>query len=101
MRKVYATFQNKTARKVLRALAQSGDGMTSGDLAKSVGRPRSTTSECVAGLVEASLVNRSLAVDGQCLYKVGEPGRVLQLLNGFERNLLTVATDNFVELWDL
>lgn len=97
---VYAAFQSKTARQILRVFANNTRGLTNGELSDAVGRPRSTISEYVAMLCNASLVTRSFTVDGRVLYEVQGRGAVLQLLAIFEQNLLSVATDHFVDLWD-
>lgn len=100
MKMVYAAFQSKTARQILRVFANNTRGLTNGELSDAVGRPRSTISEYVAMLCNASLVTRSFTVDGRVLYEVQGRGAVLQLLAIFEQNLLSVATDHFVDLWD-
>jgi len=102
MRAVYATLQSNTARKVLQALVDSSpQELTNGDLSELTRLPRSTVSESVAQLNGISLVKRSLAVDGRILYKVQGAEEVKPLLAAFQKNMLNVAADRFIDLWDL
>jgi predicted transcriptional regulator len=97
----YALLQNGTARRVLGALLRGQGELRNGDLCETAGLPRSTVSECIALLAEAGLVRRRVTVDGRALYGVQDKERTLELLAGFERNLLDIATERFTDLWDL
>lgn len=101
-RRIYALLQSKGARRVLEVLADSRDrGLTNGDLFSKLHLPRSTISEFIGSLSEAGLVSRSLNLDGRYAYKLREGEEVLQILATFRRNLLTIAADGFIDLWDL
>jgi DNA-binding IclR family transcriptional regulator len=98
---VYATLQHKTARRVLRTLTATERGLTNGELSNTNHLPRSTISECVSLLIETRLVRRSFTLDGQILYEIEDNEQVVRLLAAFEKNLLSIASDRFIELWDL
>jgi predicted transcriptional regulator len=100
MREVYATLQAKTTRNILRALVDNQNGLTNGNLSKLLNLPRSTISEHVALLGRIRLVRRSVTVEGHILYEVQEREKILRLLAVFEKNLLNVAADGFIDLWD-
>lgn len=102
MKAVYAALQSKTGRRVLRAFAESSEHqLTNGDLSSRTHLPRSTTSECVTHLCGLGLVRRSLGADGRTLYEVRDRQDLSQLLAAFQRSPLNVATDGFIDLWDL
>jgi DNA-binding IclR family transcriptional regulator len=102
MKAVYAILQGNSARKVLQALAEAGQReLTNGDLSELTRLPRSTVSESVAQLSKASLVRRSLAADGRILFRIQDREEVLALLAVFQRNLLDIAADRFIDLWEL
>jgi predicted transcriptional regulator len=102
MKAVYAILQSKTARKVLQALTDGNlHELTNGDLSERTRLPRSTVSDCVAHMSRVSLVRRSLTADGRILYQVPDKEEVLRLLAAFQRNILNIATDRFIDLWDL
>jgi len=102
MKAVYAILQSKTARKILRALAE-GDRheLTNGELSEKTRLSRSTVSECVALMSDASMVKRSLAMDGRILFTARDREEVLRLLAAFHRNMLNIAADRFIDLWDI
>lgn len=102
MRAVYAVLQNKTARRILRALGDGGEQeLTNGGLSERLHLPRSTLSECVMDLSRVNLVKRSHTLDGRILYGVQKSEEVSRLLASLDRNPLGVATDGFIDLWDL
>ena len=102
MKPVYAVLQSKISRQVLQALADSSPlELTNGDLSERTRLPRSTVSECIAHMGRASLVRRSLTADGRVLFGVQDREEVLRLLVTFQRNLLNIAADRFIDLWDL
>jgi len=102
MKAVYAVLQSKTARKVLQALVDSGPReLTNGDLSELTHIPRSTVSESVGQLSSISLVKRSLTADGRILYKVQGSKEITSILASFQRNMLSLAADRFIDLWDL
>ena len=102
MKAVYSALQNKTTRKVLQALADGHPPeLTNGDLAERTGLPRSTISECIHHIAGASMVRRSLSMDGRILYELQDKEEVLRLLAAFKRSVLNTAADRFIDLWDL
>jgi predicted transcriptional regulator len=102
MKPVYAVLQSKTARQVLQALADDGSQeLRNGDLSQRTSLPRSTVSECISRLSDVSLVRRSLMADGRVLLEVRDKEEVLRLLAAFRNNMLSLAADRFIDLWDL
>lgn len=101
MKPVYAVLQSKTSRKILQALADSTPReITNGDLSELTRMPRSTISECISHMSDLSLVRRSFTVDGRILYEVQDRDEVIRLLAAFRTNLLNLATDSFIDLWE-
>jgi len=100
-RAAYAALQSKTARRILGVLAQGQRELRNGDLCELVRLPRSTVSEYTALLSHAGLVTRRAAPDGHATYGILDRERTLELLTVFERNLLDIAADRFVDLWDI
>jgi predicted transcriptional regulator len=99
---VYATFQSNNARKILRVLSQEEpQELTNAELSVRTRLSRSTVSECVGGLIKASLIKRSVAPDGRILFGLQNGAEMIQLLSVFQRNLLSIAADRFIELWDI
>ena len=99
---VYATLQSDNARKILRVLTQEDpQELTNAELSERTSLSRSTVSECVGGMSRASLVRRSITADGRILFRVQDRAEMLQLLSVFQRNLLSIATDRFIDLWDI
>jgi predicted transcriptional regulator len=102
MKAIYAVLQSKTSRKILQTLAESSKReMTNGDVSERTRIPRSTVSERIAQMTGASLLRRTLTVDGRILYEVQDREEVLRLLASFRTNLLNIATDRFIDLWEI
>jgi len=101
MKHAFACLQSKAARRVLQRLLVSDDDTSQGDLAKIVGLPRSTTSECTALLNGANLVYRVQSLDGHAFYKVTDRERAAELLATFKRGTFDLATEGFIDLWEL
>ena len=101
MKVVYTAMQNKTVRRVLRALADSNGGLGYADLTKETLLPRSTLSEVVTNLTSVRLVARSIDVGDRARYNIVDKQVVLDLLGSFERNLLSITTDRYLDLWDM
>ncbi len=97
-RGLYSVLHNKTTRHVLRALV-SGGRLANGEISATTGLPKSTVSEHTELLCHAELVSKTITLDGT-VYEVRDPARVGDALAIFERNLLTVAADSFIDLWD-
>ena len=101
MKGVYAVLQSNTARRILRFLEDGREeDMTNGDLSERLGLPKSTLSEHLTDLSRVNLVRRSITGDGRVLYDINDREQVARLLIAFERNLLSVAADAFIDLWD-
>jgi predicted transcriptional regulator len=102
MKEVYAILQSNTARKVLQTLVDNNPReLTNGDLSERTHLPRSTVSECIKHMSSISLVRRSLTPDGRILFGVQRSEEVILALAAFQRNILNIATDRFIDLWDL
>jgi hypothetical protein len=50
-------------------------------------------------LCQTELAAKSVTLDG-VVYEIHDRARVGEALAMFERNLMTVAADSFVDLWD-
>jgi DNA-binding Lrp family transcriptional regulator len=100
-KKAYAVLHQAPARRILRALAESEAGLTNEAISKTVRIPRSSVSEYIELLREAKLVRRSVSIGGRVQYDLQDRGAVVPLLALFERNLLSVATESFIDLWEI
>jgi predicted transcriptional regulator len=100
MKAAYAAVQSRTTRRVLKAMMDSTRDLTNGDLCSTAHLPRSTISEQVSVLRKVGLVGRRLTVDGTTLYDVRDRERAAQLLAAFDRGMLGMATEGFIDLWD-
>jgi predicted transcriptional regulator len=98
-RGLYAVLHNRTTRHVLRTLVSAGRS-GNGEVAAATGLPKSTVSEQFDLLCAAGLVSRSSLLGAGYVYEVRDKENVAETLALFERNLLTVAADSFVDLWD-
>jgi predicted transcriptional regulator len=101
LKSVYACLQSETARTVLHLLVENPDELTKTDISARAELAGSTTGECITLLEQANLVRRAFTSDGRVVYGVKDAEKVLPLLAVFKRNLLGVATDSFVDLWDI
>ncbi len=101
LKSAYACLQSETARTVLHVLVENPDDLTKTDISAKVNLAGSTTGECITLLEQANLVRRAFTADGRTVYGVKDGEKVLPLLAAFRRNLLSVTTDNFVDLWDI
>jgi predicted transcriptional regulator len=99
-RKVQALLLDKTARKILSTLLESG-ALSNGDLSGLSRLAKSTVSEHVDALRKADVVRRNVAIDGSVSYEIQDTEEVARLMATFRRNLLDSATDRFVDLWDI
>lgn len=100
---VYACLQNRGARAVLKALLDGpARELTQGELSEMVDLPRSTLSECTARLGGVRLVRRSLSTDGTVVFGVLDRETAATFLHAFDnRGFLNIASDKFIELWDI
>ena len=99
-RRTFAILHYKAARKILRALADS-QGLTNDDLSHIIHFSRSSVSEYSEWLREAQLLKKSLSGDGRIIYEIQDRERVVPILALFERNLFTIATESFIDLWEI
>jgi len=100
-RKAFATLHGGPSRKVLQSLAEGASELTNGELADRTRLSRSTVSECISTLGAAALVRRHRAVDGRVLLGLVDPEGTTRMLAMFNRNILSLAADRFVDLWDV
>ena len=101
LKSVYACLQSETARRVLHLLVENPDEMTKTDISARAKLAGSTAGECIALLEQANLVRRAFTSDGRTVYGLKDAEKVMPLLAVFKRNLLGLATDNFLDLWDI
>jgi len=101
LKPVYACLQSETVRMVLHLLVEKPDELTKTDISARAELAGSTTGECMTLLEHANLVRRAFTADGRTVYGVKDAEKVVPLLAVFRRNLLSVTTDNFVDLWDI
>jgi predicted transcriptional regulator len=99
-RKVQALLLDKTARKILATLLDAG-ALSNGDLSGLTSLAKSTVSEHIDALRKADVVRRNVALDGSVSYEVQDREEVASLMAAFRNNLLTSATDRFIDLWDI
>jgi predicted transcriptional regulator len=96
---LYSVLHNTTTRRVLRALVSNGRS-ANGEISEMTGIPKSTVCERIELLCATGLVTRLPSLGAGSLYEVRDQQRVGEALAMFERNLLTVASDSFADLWD-
>jgi predicted transcriptional regulator len=99
-RRVDALLLDKTTRRILWALLETGS-LSNGELSGLTGLAKSTVSEHIDELRKAEVVRRSVALDGSVSYEVQDREGVARLMATFRRNILTSATDRFIDLWDI
>jgi predicted transcriptional regulator len=100
MKAAYGAVQSRTARRILKAVADSPKGTTNGELFSTVRLPRSTISEQIAVLEKAGLVGRRVTLDGVTLYELKDRERVALVIGTLDRGMLSLATDGFIDLFD-
>jgi predicted transcriptional regulator len=101
MQSVYATLQHKTMREILQVAADLHDqSPTAADIAKRAGLSTSTVAASIKQLGEVGLVARLQGTDGRLRWEIRDRDLVLRLLAGFRRNVMDVAADNLIDLWD-
>jgi len=98
----YAVLQGKTARKVLQVLVEdNSEAFTNGDLSGRTHLTRSAVSDCTRYLCGINLVRRSVKADGRVVYEARDKEEILRLLAIFQKNLMNLAADRFIDLWDV
>lgn len=101
MQSVYGILHRKSARKVLQVAASYHiESPTVADLASRTGLSTNTVAECIKQLSQVGLVVRSYGADGHVRCEVRDEDLVLQLLMGLRRNVIELAADNLIDLWD-
>jgi len=101
MKAIYAVLQSRNSRRVLQALAEGHSRVLSNaEISERTALRRGTVSECTSLLGEVQLVKRSMNADGRILFEVSDQEEALRLLAVFHINLLDLAADRFVDLWD-
>lgn len=101
MKAACACLQSRTARKVLQGLIEGPQCMTQLDLSDRLQISRSSTNEWVSQLNDVHLIDRHFSPDGRVVYGIRDRENALQLLAMFNRNVLNVASDNLIDLWDI
>ena len=103
-KRIYALLQNKNARKILKTLTDgiSSEVLANEELSRRTGLSESSESEHVGALRELNLLRKVPAREGGWVLEVNpdEVGRLSAALSDFERNILSVVTDNYVDLWN-
>jgi predicted transcriptional regulator len=104
-RRLYTLLQRGTARRVLKALMAAGDkgrGLTNDELSRVTRLSRSVVSEYASSFRGLGLVGKVVTKEGRPVLKIEERERrhLSLILSNLERNLFTVTTDRFVDLWD-
>jgi len=97
-RNLFSVLHSKSTRQVLRALVDGGR-MANSEISSAAGLPKSTVSEHTEMLCRTGLVTRTPLLGGGTVYEVKDASLVREALESFERNLLTVAADSFIDLW--
>jgi len=97
-RRIYAGLQNKSARSILHALISSRL-LGKAELAEATQLSRSTIATQLEVLELLNLVEELESHGGQPAYRIIDGGRVALILSALEKNPLSVATDNFIDLW--
>ena len=98
-RGLYSVLHNTNTRRILRTLVSRG-GVGNAEISTETGLPRSTVSEHIELLCQSGLVTRTVQLGGGMLYEVQDQEKVGEALAMFERNLLSVAADSFIDLWE-
>jgi predicted transcriptional regulator len=98
-RSLFSVLHSKGTRQVLRALL-GGEQMGNADISGATEMPRSTVSEHLELLCRSGLIKRTVTLGGGAVYSVEDRSGVGEALAVFERNLLTVAADSFIDLWE-
>lgn len=99
IRGLYSVLHNGTTRQVLRSLAGRGQ-MGNTEISVVTGLPKSTVSEHTDLLCRTGLVKKTTLLGGGSTYEVQDQKTVSEALAIFERNLLAVAADSFIDLWE-
>lgn len=100
MREMQAAVLNRTSRKLLLTLLESGP-LGNGELSDMTNLAKSTVSEHVESLRTANIVRRNVSVDGSVSYELQGREDVEAVMAAFQESLLSSTTDRFIDLWDL
>jgi predicted transcriptional regulator len=100
MREMRAAVLNRTSRKILSALLESGP-LGNGELSDLTNLAKSTVSEHTESLRKANIVRRNVSVDGSVTYEVQGREDVEEVMAAFQESLLSGTADRFIDLWDL
>jgi predicted transcriptional regulator len=104
-RRLYALLQHSSARRILGAFTKEHDkrcGLTNEELSTAARLSQSTVSEYMSSFRSLGVVRKVLTSEGRWTLKIEERQRrhLSAILSDFEKNLFTVATDSFIDLWD-
>jgi predicted transcriptional regulator len=101
MQSVYAILQRRTMREILQVAVDLHDqSPTIADLANRAGLSPSTVAASIKQMEDAGLIARLQGRDGRLRCEIRDRDLVLGLLAGFRRNIIDVAADNLIDLWD-
>jgi len=101
MQSLYSMLHRKTVRDLLHAAVEDHhQNTTVADLVNRTGLATSTVTECIKQLDEVGLVVRSRGSDGRLRYEIRDRDFALHLLAKFRRNMINVASDNLIDLWN-
>jgi predicted transcriptional regulator len=95
-----AVLLDRTTRRILEALLETGP-MGNADISSATEFAKSTVSEHVDVLRKADILRKEVSLDGIVSYEIRDRDRVAAVMATFKRSILTSATDNFIDLWDL
>ena len=101
MQSVYAVLQRRAMRDILQTVADlHGQCPTVAEVATRAGLSSSFVAASIRQLSEAGLVTRLQGTDGRLRFEFPDRDLVLQLLAGLRRNVMDVAADNLIDLWN-
>ena len=101
MKRTYEALQDGSTRRVLSALVGGSGDLTNGELCRRAGLSAATVGECLKALVGSGLARRYCSPDGRVLFGALETERIRPILSSFEKNMLDIASDRFIDLWDV
>jgi predicted transcriptional regulator len=104
-RRTYALLQHKTARKILKVLVKQssvGHGVSNEELSTLTRLSGSTVSRYAGAFRDLGLVRKVPAKRGGWALEVDleDRARLSTILSNLEKNLLSVVTDRYIDLWD-
>jgi predicted transcriptional regulator len=99
-RKLQALVLDKTTRKLITILLDGGP-MGNRALSEQTKLAKSTVSEHMEALRRADVLRRKVDLDGSVSYEIENKEEIARVISAFQTNLLSIATDRFIDLWDI